>query len=64
MDPGIFGIIEVYTILKKCVVFFHQKGLRLELYLHCMCNAVLELNKLSLLPNSALVLAALYPRIS
>ena len=63
MDPGIFGIIEVYTILKKGVDF-HQKGLRLELYLHCMCNAVLELNKLSLLPNSALVLAALYPCIS
>ena len=38
-------LIEVQTILEKCVVFFfHQKGLWLqELYLYCICNAVLKL---------------------
>ena len=35
---------------KVCSVFFHQKGLWLqELYLYCICNAVLKLNVLSLL---------------
>ena len=38
--------------LKSVWCFLHQKGLRLqELYLYCICNAVLKLNMLSLLTD-------------